>query len=127
MGINIAVEGMILITNPPNVVATIDINSLPSIRLKADGKKVFLDGTQITVTAISIPPAPAVDPGPHMVTLNATGQRVKTGGILPLREGDESSSIIPDFPNPSPLPDTLPGPPFTIKILSAGQTRAKAA
>lgn len=122
---NIAVDGMTLITNPSTVVATIVLIDVPSIRLKADGKSVYLDGAQVTVTAITNPPAGATvpDPGPYTVPLNSSAIRPKSEGSLVLLEGDESDTI--NASPTTPVPVVVPTA-FTIEILSAGQTRSKA-
>jgi len=126
--IDMAVIGMALIPNDPLVVCTIVVVGLPSIRLKADNLGVYLDGTIVAVTAITVPSAGATipDPGPYNVPLNATAVRTKSESTLVLRKGDESDIInatpqIPGSPSPTPYPVS-----FSIVIDSAGQTRSKA-
>lgn len=127
--INMAVLGMVLVPSDPNVVCTIVVTGLPSTRLKADNLGVYLDGTMITVTAITVPSAGATipDPGPYNVPLNATATRTKSEGTLVLREGDESDIIttttFPQIPGTPPTPYPVS---FSIVIDSAGQIRSKA-
>lgn len=126
--IDMAVLGMALVPSDPTVQCTIVVTGVPSTRLKADNLGVYLDGTMLAVTAITVPSAGATiaDPGPYNVPLNATATRTKSDGTLVLREDDESDIInatpqIPGSPSPTPYPVS-----FTIVIDSAGQTRSKA-
>lgn len=126
--IDMAVLGMSLVPSDPTVQCTIVVTGVPSTRLKADNLGVYLDGTMLAVTAITVPSAGATiaDPGPYNVPLNATAMRTKSDSTLVLREDDESDMInatpqIPGSPSPTPYPVS-----FTIVIDSAGQTRSKA-
>lgn len=122
----LAVLGMTLQTNPSTVVATMVMVSSPSTVTKAEAKGVYVDGDQVSVSAITVPSAGATipDPGPYVVPFNAQAVKNKSEGDLVLRLDDETDTInatpmIPGDPN-TPYPVS-----FTIKIVNANQTKVK--
>lgn len=126
MSENIATEDMVLEPSDPTVSCTILL--LPTAQNKANIStgRIYVDGDQITVSAITVPTAGATtpDPGPYTVALNASATKVKCGGIAVLREGDISDEITanPQIPGSPPTPYPVV---FTIKISAAGQLKVK--
>lgn len=124
----IAVEGMTLVPSDPNVVCTITIVGAAQVKEKCEGNGMYVDGTIVSVTAITYPSAGATiaDPGPYNVPLNASAIKTKAEGTEVLREGDSSDTVnatpqIPASPSPTPYPIS-----FTIDISVAGQTTVRA-
>lgn len=125
----IAVEGMTVIPDDPNVIATIAITGAPSIKTKAGGSGVYKDGLQISVSVITYPTAGATipDPGPYTATISATAEKVKADGTLVLRVDDETGIInaTPQIPPTPPNVDPIDFPiSFKVKISIAGQLKA---
>lgn len=126
----IAVEGMTIIPSDPNVIATITITGLPSIKAKAEGNGVYKNGLEISVSAITYPTAGATipDPGPYTAIFTATAQKVKADGELVLRIDDETGIInaVPQIPPTPPNVDPIDFPiAFTVKISVPGQLKVK--
>lgn len=117
---HIAVEGMTLQPDVVGVVCIITITGVPSEKMIEDGKKVYVDGTMLSVTNITAPGAPSADPGPYNVPLNSSAQYNKLDSDFVLLEGDKSDII-----NASPKTSggtTVPTS-FHVEIVSAGQVK----
>ena len=132
----IANENMVLVVtedNPPGtVVATITIAGAPSIKSKAGGKGVYLDGLQLQITNITAPSAGATLPDPASVpplfypaVLSASALKVKADNKLVLRVNDVTSviSATPLIPGSPPVNYPVT---FKVKVSNAGQIKVKA-
>jgi hypothetical protein len=107
------------------VVATITPVTAVSTKVKAVSAGVYLDGTSVTATVITVPTANATipDPGPYTVEFSASSFKVNAEGKLVLREGDLTATIsaTPKIPaSPSPIDYPIE---FKIEITNAGQTK----
>ena len=127
----VAVKGMTLAIvegNPTTVLGTIAITGSPSSINKNDNNGVYLDGTGVSVTAITSPDGEATipDAGPVTGTINATIENVKENGTLLLVNGDETGILnaipkIPASPDPIDYPVT-----FKVRIINPNNNEVKA-
>lgn len=98
---------------------------LPSTKVRA-GAAVYRGPTQITVSAVTNPAQGATTPSPPFVaTLSPTAEKTRAEGQEPLREGDEVTvTVVPTKPT---APPTRVPTQMVVKIVSAGQSKVRAA
>jgi len=110
---------------------TFTITSVPSIKVKADGKGVYKGTLVFTFTggSCSGPPPDSASTAVGAGTIDITATKVKADGSFVIREGDTGSmSGTYVATNPAPPPPTVPGV-FTdqpVEITDAGQTKVRA-
>lgn len=124
----IAVDGCTLAHASGSLISggVFTITSVADVKSKAGGAGVFKAPLQFTFAGGN---ASGFVPGSVMTTasvvMNATASKVKTGGMLVMREGDFvlMSCTGTSLPNPPGAPAPVAG---NVKISIAGQTKVKA-
>jgi len=110
----------------PGVSGVITLLGTASVINKVNGDGFLLDGFQVQVTNITTSTATIPDPGPYMVSMNATIAKVKENSVLALVNGD-ISDLINATPQTPATPDPIDTPvAFNIGISDPNQDKVKA-
>ena len=121
----IAVQGCVISHGTGSTISggVFTITSIPSTKVRAEGKGVYAEKIDFTFAGGS---EPTVTSGTveGSGSIPATATKNKSEGKLVVREGD-TGTLTGTGENPSPPPTTLPltGP---VEVSFAGQTKVKA-
>jgi hypothetical protein len=118
----VAVSGLIMSTDTPSITAILLLTDVPSIKVKASGSGVHIDGSTVSATVVT--EGNYVGAGPFTANYPATSTKSKAEGSLVLRENDESETITATVTN-TVSPFDSKDITFKAVISSAGQTKVR--